>query len=304
MSSQQVLAVKNHWETMAATGGQQLPFDEFRARSDAEWSKLTAEPRGVDYVEVDAGGQPAMWITPKGAAVDRAILALHGGGFIGGSMYTHRKMFGHLAKAAGCRALAIDYRLAPEHKYPAALDDTLAAYRWLLEREKIAPAHLALAGDSAGGGLVMSLLLRARDERLPLPAGAMLLSTWVDFTCSGASYASNVPKDPFFRRELVEGLVATVLGPGDDPKHPYCSPLFGRFAGLPPLYVQVGGDEALLDDSRGLASRARDAGVEVRLDVFPEMLHTFQMAAGRAPEANDAIAHLAAWVRPRLGMGS
>jgi monoterpene epsilon-lactone hydrolase len=147
-------------------------------------------------------------------------------------------------------------------------------------------------------------MLRARDERLPVPAGVMMVSAWVDMTLSGETYQSNSEKDVFFRREAVEGLVHMYLGPSGDRRNPYSSALFGDLTGLPPIYLQVGADEALLDDSRQFAERAKKAGVDVRLDIFPDMLHTFQMAAGRAPEADDAIRRLAEWVRPKLGLTS
>ncbi|MDB4881807.1 MAG: Acetyl esterase/lipase [Gemmatimonadetes bacterium] len=300
MPSKQALEVKQHWETMAALG-QTLPLDEQRDLIEKEWPKLTGEPRGVDFAEVDVDGLTAMWITPKGAAEDRTILAIHGGGYVSGSIYTHRKMFGHLAKAAGCRALSIEYRRTPEHVHPAAIDDVFGAYRWIL-RHGLEPRKVAFVGDSCGGGLALSALLRARDEKLPLPAGAMALSAWVDMTVSGETFQSNRDKDLFFRREVVGGLVQMLLGPSGDRRDPRCSPLFGDLKGLPPIYLQVGADEALLDESRRFAQEAKSAGVDVLLDIFPDMLHTFQMTAGRAPEADDAIRRLATWVRPRLGL--
>jgi monoterpene epsilon-lactone hydrolase len=215
-------------------------------------------------------------------------------------MYTHRKLFGHLAKKVGCRALILDYRLTPEHPHPAQIDDALAAYRWLLDQD-ITGNHIALVGDSAGGGLGIGLLLKVRDLGLPMAAAAMPISAWTDMELSGDSYQSNREKDVLFRKEMVQMLVGMYLGSGDR-RDPYASPLYAVLGGLPPVYMQVGGDEALLDDSRLFVGRAKEAGVDVRLDIFPEMLHTFQMAAGRAPEADDAISRLAEWVRPKLGL--
>ncbi|MCU1283155.1 MAG: Acetyl esterase/lipase [bacterium] len=301
MPSKQILDVKKLWESMHATAQHRPSLDELRDIIEKEWPKLTAEPGGVDYAEVDAGGTLGMWITPKGAVQDRVILAVHGGGFMSGSIYTHRMLFGHVAKAVGCRVLSMEYRRSPEHAYPAAIDDAFAAYRFVLQ-QGVDPRHLAVAGDSSGAGLAISVLLRARDENLPLAACAALFSAWVDMTMSGETYQTNRDKDRFFAREAVDGLVQMYLGPSGDRRDPYASPLFGKLDGLPPIYLQVGGDEALLDDSRKFAERAKKAGVEVRLDVFPEMLHTFQMAAGRAPEADDAIGRVRAWVRPKLGL--
>lgn len=300
MPSKQAEAVKSWWGNVAALP--QMSLDDMR-NSNEEWAKLTAEPGGVDYLETDAGGAPAMWIVPKGCAEDRVILCAHGGGYVGGSMYTHRKMFGHLAKAIGCRALNLHYRRTPEHAFPAQLDDGLAAYRWLLS-EGIEADHIALAGDSAGGGLVLGALLRIRDERLPAPAAAMTLSAWTDMELSGGSYQSNREKDVLFRKETVGQLAGMFLGEDGDRRHPYASPLYADLAGLPPIYMQAGGDEGLLDDSRMFAERAKKAGVDIRIDVFPEMHHTFQMAAGRAPEADDAIGKLADWARPKLGLAN
>jgi acetyl esterase/lipase len=166
----------------------------------------------------------------------------------------------------------------------------------------IEPSHVAFTGDSSGGGLTVTAQLRAREQGLPLPAAAMPFSPWTDMEVAGAAYRSNWAKEAFFYREVVQGLVAAYLGEGGDPRDPLANPLCADLAGLPPMYIQVAGDETLLDDSRRLAERARAAGVEVRLDVFPEQQHTFQMAAGRAPEADEAIRKQADWVRPVLGL--
>jgi acetyl esterase/lipase len=261
---------------------------------------LTAEPDGVDYVEIEVAGLPALWAVPKGSAEDRVVLGFHGGGFVSGSIHTHRKLFGHLAKAVGARALITDYPGTPIHSHPVPLEDTTAAYRWVLD-QGIDAKHVAVARDSSGGGLALSTMLRARELGLPAAAALMLMSPWVDMTVSAETYESNRTTEPFFHKEVVEGLAAMFLV-GGDLKDPLASPLYADLSGVPPLYIQVGGDETLLDDSRELERRARDAGVDVRLDVFPEQLHTFQMAAGRAPEADDAVRRFADWVRPRLGL--
>ena len=265
------------------------------------WGDLTAEPRGIDYLETDAAGVPAMWAVPKGCAEDRVLLCLHGGGFMSGSMYTHRKLYGHLAKAAGVRALIPEYRLAPVHLHPAQVDDATDTYAWLLG-QGIDARHIAVAGDSSGGGLAITTMLRARQRGLPLPAASMPLSPWVDMEVLGGSYESNRDKDAFFYREVVRGLADLFLGTGGDPRDPLANPLYADLAGLPPIYIQAGGDETLVNDAHLLDEHARKAGVEVRLDVFPDQQHTFQMVAGRAPEADEAIRALAGWVRPRLGL--
>ncbi len=300
MPSTQSEAVRQHW----ATAHQAMVAADGPPPDDESWGDLTAEPREVDYIETQAGAVPAMWAVPKRSAADRVLLCMHGGGFISGSIYSHRKLFGQLAKAAGTRALIFDYRLAPQHTHPAQVDDAAAVYRWLLD-QGIEAGHIAFTGDSSGGGLCLSTQLRARQRGLPIPAAAMPFSPWVDMAVTGRSYQTNRDRDPFFYAESVRQFAGIFLGDGGDPRDPLASPLYAELAdlaGLAPVYIQVGGDETLLDDARALAERARQAGVEVRLDVFPGMLHTFQMAAGRAPEADDAVARMAGWVRPRLGL--
>jgi acetyl esterase/lipase len=273
----------------------------YEGPDDESWGDLTAEPRGVDYLETEAGGLAAMWAVPKGASTDRVLLCLHGGGFVGGSIYTHRKLYGHLAKATGARALLVGYRRLPEGVFPVPADDAENAYRWLLD-QGISAAGIAVAGDSAGGWLAVTVQLRARGQGLPLPAATLLMSPWIDMAVTGESYETNRDKDPFFKKEVVDGLIQNFFAEGTDPRDPRVNPLYADLSGLGPVYLQAGGDETLVDDARLLEQHARKAGVDVRLDVFPGMLHTFQMAAGRAPEADDAIRELADWVRPRLGL--
>jgi epsilon-lactone hydrolase len=297
MPSKQSEAVRRHWESgwLAMTQpGHEAPDNE-------SWGDLTAEPRAVDYLETEAGDLPAMWAVPKGASTDRVLMCMHGGGFMGGSIYTHRKMFGHLAKAAGVRALLVSYHLLPEGTYPVPADDVTNAYQWLLD-QGISADRIAFAGDSVGGWLAVTVQLRARERALPLPAAALLMSPCVDMETTGESYETNRDSDPFFKREVVRGIIGNFLGEGTDPRDPRVNPLYADLDGLGPVYIQAGGGETLVDDARLLDEHARKAGVDVRLDVFPGMLHTFQMAAGRAPEADDAIRALADWVRPRLGL--
>jgi epsilon-lactone hydrolase len=297
MTSKQSEAVRRHWEAARLAATQ--PEDE--RPDDESWGNLTAEPREVDYLETEAGGRPAMWVVPKRSDPDRVLLSIHGGGFVSGSIYTHRKMFGHLAKATGARALVVDYRLLPEGgMYPVPAEEVEAAYWWLLDQGTEA-GHVAFAGDSVGGWLAVAVQLRAQEHGLPLPAAAVLMSPAVDMEVNGESFGTNQDKDPVFEREFVRGLVGGFLGSAD-PRDPLVNPLYADLTGLGALYIQVGGDEALLDDARSLHEHARKAGVDVGLDVFPGMLHTFQMAAGRAPEADDAIRRMADWVRPKLGL--
>jgi len=273
----------------------------FEAPDDESWGDLTAEPRGVDYLETEAGGLPAMWAVPKRASTDRVLMCVHGGGFVSGSIYTHRKMFGHLARATGARALLVSYRLLPEGVFPGPVDDVTNAYRWLLD-QGISAGRIAFAGDSVGGWLAITVQLRAREQGWPLPAAALLISPCVDMATTGESYETNQDSDPFFKPDVVRAIIRSFLGEGADARDPRANPLYADLGGLGPIYIQAGGDETLAGDARLLDEHARKAGVDVRLDVFPDMLHTFQMAAGRAPEADDAIREMADWVRPRLGL--
>ncbi|TCC21903.1 alpha/beta hydrolase [Kribbella speibonae] len=293
MASKESEAVRQHWAAnrKAAKENRQ---DGDQELADHRWAELTTEPADVDYLAVP--GRRAQWIVPHGAAADRVLLCLHGGGFVGGSQYSHRKLFAHLAREVGVRALVFDYPLAPDHTHPAQVDDAVDTYRWLLD-QGIAPEHVLFTGDSAGGGLTITTQLRARSVGLPLPAGAMPFSPWVDFEATGASYDENRDRDAFFHRDLVRGLAWIFLGPDGSPRDPFVNPLYGDLTGLGPIYIQVGGDEVLLDDAQQLAAGAEKAGVEVELDVFPEMQHTFQMAAGRAPEADDAIRRMGRFAR-------
>jgi epsilon-lactone hydrolase len=227
------------------------------------------------------------------------VLYLHGGGYVILSMRSHTRLVAHIATAAGCRALNVDYRLAPEHPHPAAVDDALAAYRWLLD-QGIEPRNVAISGDSAGGGLTLATLLAIKEAGLPQPAAAVPMSPWVDLEGIGESMDKMAEVDLMVQREGLKQMADMYLN-GGDARHPTAAPLYGDLRGLAPLYIQVGGDETLLDDSTRLATRAAHAGVEVRLDVFPEMQHVFQVMAGQIPEADDAVARIGAFLRERFG---
>jgi acetyl esterase/lipase len=302
MPSTQSEALKDLYKqwTDALGKNPNMPLDELRRLFD-HWGDVTAEPGGVDYIEVDAGGVPALWAVPKGCAQDRVLQCTHGGGYVTGSMFTHRKMFGHFAKAIGCRALILHYRRAPEHVHPAPVEDAARSYRWLLD-QGIKPQHIAFTGDSAGGGMSVTTLLKLRELGLPMPAATMPLSPWLDMEGAAPTFESNRDKDALVQREIIQAMAGTFLGENGNRKDPLANPLHADLHGLPPMYIQVGGDETLLDDSRHLAQKARDAGVQVMIEIEPGMQHVYHFLAGTAPEADAAIGRLAAWVRPKLGL--
>ena len=215
------------------------------------------------------------------------MLFLHGGGYNSGSPAMYRHFTWRIAEAARARVLAIDYRLAPEHPFPAALDDAIAAYRWLLGRTDA--QHIAVMGDSAGGGLALALLLRLRDAREPLPAAAVALSPWADLALTGASLVSNAVSDPMLNADDLPHIAAGYLA-GADAHNPYASPLYGDFAGLPPTLLQVGSDEILRDDAVRVSEAMRRAGCRGECQVWPRMPHVWHLMAAVLPEARCAIA--------------
>jgi len=301
MASVQAEALKAQLLTVRdSLGGSGHPsLAELRAAGEG-FAAMTAEPDGVRYTEIDAGGLRALWADPDGGATDRVVQYVHGGGYVIGSVDSHRKLTGHLARAVGCRVLNVDYGLAPEHPHPGPVNDSVRAYRWLLDNG-FEPGRTAIAGDSAGGGLTLATVLKIRDDGLPQPAGAVPLSPWADLEGLGASMTTNAERDLVVGDVGLKGMAAMFLA-GGDPRDPLAAPIYGDYRGVCPLYLQVGGDETLLDDASRVAERARAAGVEVRLDVFPEMQHVFQMAAGTIPEADEALARIGAWLRPLLGL--
>jgi acetyl esterase/lipase len=226
-----------------------------------------------------------------------AILHLHGGGYTIGSLATIRPLASHMARAAGAKVLTVAYRLAPEHPHPGALDDAVSAYEWLL-KQGWPPERLALAGDSAGGGLAVAALVALRRRGLPQPAAGVFLSPWTDLALTGASWGTNEGKDPLVTRWLLADMAERYLA-GADPRLPTASPLYADLAGLPPLLIQVGTAEVLLDDSVALARAARAAGVAVTLECWSDMIHVWQAFAPVLDEANAAITRIGAWLNDR-----
>jgi monoterpene epsilon-lactone hydrolase len=248
---------------------------------------VTCEP-------VTAGGVPAEWIVAPGAAQDRVILYLHGGGYVMGSINTHRAMVARISRAAQAKALALDYRLAPEHPFPAAVDDATAAYRWLLA-QGYKPNKIVIAGDSAGGGLTLATLLALRDAQTPLPAAAVPISAWSDMEGTGDSMKTRASKDPMVANGSLLDMAKVYVGNADR-KNPLASPLHGDYRGLPPMLMHVGDAEVLLDDSTRVAEKAKAAGVKVDLEVWPEMVHVWHVYAKILPEGQQAIDRIGRYV--------
>ena len=259
--------------------------------------KFFPTPADVKREQVTAGAVPAEWLTPPGARADAAVLYLHGGGYVIGSPRSHRHLAAAIGSASAAPVLLPDYRLAPEHPFPAAVDDAVAAYRWLLDRG-IAPTSIVIAGDSAGGGLTVATLLALRDAGVALPAAGVCISPWTDLTCSAASYTTRADVDPIVKATGV-GDMATAYLAGQDPRTPLASPLFAALQGLPPLLIHVGDDEVLLDDATGLATRAREANVEVSLEIWPKMVHVWHWFFPMLDEGQAAIEKIGAFVRAR-----
>lgn len=255
---------------------------------------LFPTPEDIDTERVDADGVPGEWIVPPDVPAGRVLYYLHGGGYIVGSVSTHRHMIAAIARAAGVRAFAIDYRLAPEHPHPAAVDDARTAYRWLLG-QGVDPSRIAIAGDSAGGGLTLATLVALRDAGDRLPACAVTLSPWTDVEGTGESVRTRKDADPMIDGMLL-GDYGKLYAADEDPKTPTISPLHADLSGLPPILVHVGDAEVLLSDSTRIAEKLRDAGVEVTLDVWDEMPHVWHFFHVAAPESKDAIEKIAAFM--------
>jgi monoterpene epsilon-lactone hydrolase len=284
-------------KALYARWGRETTIENMRA----DWEDFFADaPDPDEFTAVSAGGVPAGWAGAPGARDDNIVLFLHGGGFQIGSVRSHRELIGAISAESGCRVLGIDYRRAPEHPYPAALEDTLAAYDWI-RAQGIGARHIAFAGDSAGGNLALAALLALRDRGSPLPAAAVLMSPWTDLAATGDSYESCAGRDPLNNRAMLLAVARNYLGRSGDPRDPLLSPLYADLAGLPPLLIQVGGREVVLDDSRRLAKKARAAGVEVDLDVWDDMIHVFQLFPSELPEAQQAIAKIGEFVRKHVG---
>jgi epsilon-lactone hydrolase len=272
------------------------PLEEARAGADG-FSANFPPPDGILAEPADVGGVPGEWVTAPGSTDQRTIVYLHGGGYVMGSVASHRGAAARIAAASGARAFTVEYPLAPEHPYPAALDAVLAVWQGLLD-DGIDASTVVFAGDSAGGGLAIAAAMRARDEGRRLPGALVLISPWVDLTCSGETMETNAATDPLINAALRERT--DQYAPGFDPKEPYLSPLFGDHADLPATLIQVAATECLLDDGRRLAEAMSAAGVDATLEVWPDALHAWHIFAPVIPEAMAAIDAVGAFVRARV----
>jgi acetyl esterase/lipase len=260
-----------------------------------EWEKPTLEPEDVTYKTDRIGGVDAIWVYPIGCDKSRVLLYTHGGGFSVGSSASHRKLAGHVAKALGVSSLVLDYRRAPENPFPAQIEDVVDVYRALLE-SGIKAKEICMIGDSAGGNLAVSSVLKFRELALELPGCVIAFSPWLDMELSGGTLKSNANTDALVSRAILEGMRGMFIGEDSTKfKDPLANPLHADFKGFPPLYINTGGAETLLDDSRRLYARASEAGVQVTLSFVEGMQHVFPFLAGRAPEADEEISKIATW---------
>ncbi len=257
-------------------------------------TKRIRVPQGIRWEVEHADGVRVEWLNPPDAAPDAALLCLHGGGGVLGLYNSGRNMIGHLALSCRMRTLAVDYRLAPEYPFPAGLGDCVTIYRWLLT-EGFRPERIFIAGDSMGGAMALATLLTIRDVGQPLPRGAVCISPNTDLTFSGKSMRFNAPRDALLSPQFAR-TVASLYVDGHNPCDPYVSPLMADLHGLPPILIQVGSDEILLDDSRRFRDCAVAAGVDVSLQVWSHMWHDWHLCAPGLPEANEAIGQIARFV--------
>lgn len=261
-------------------------------------ASLFGPDEDVRFEPVDAGGVKAEWCFPPNAGRVGTIFYLHGGAYTIGSPMTHRGIVSMLARAADLRAFSVDYRLAPENPFPAAVDDALTAYRWMLG-SGVSPETAAVAGDSAGGGLALALLLALRDARDPLPACSVVISPWTDLAGTGHSLSSRAAADPILTPKLLHRSAAAYLRDAD-PRNPLASPLYGDLHGLPPLLIHAADADIIRDDATRFAKRAEAAGVDVTLKLAPDMVHVWHYFASVIPEGREAIEEIGAFVRSRI----
>ena len=280
------------------TWDEHTSISAFRELAEAGNRRMENQlPTGLEVAPFDLGGMMAEWLIPAGASRDKVILYTIGGGYVSGTCNDHRTLVAKVAQTSGITVLMFNHRLAPEHPYPAALDDTLTAYRWLLEKGT-APEHILIMGESAGGGLCLATLLAVRDLGLPLPVAGVALSPWTDLKLTGDSYRTkaNVCISP-----PGMSVVCSKYYVGDhDPAEPWISPLYGDLHGLPPLFINVGEYETLLDDSTRFAAKAQASGVDITLVIGKKMIHCYPLLAGLFPEATQALDEICSFIKKCL----
>lgn len=260
---------------------------------------LTKLPKDVKIDHVSIDGMDAVWISVPESDSDKIIFYLHGGGYMEGSLISHQDLAMRLGRAARAKVLLVDYRLAPEHPYPAAVEDAIKSYKWLIEDQNVDPRNIVIAGDSAGGGLTLVTLIKLRDDKIKLPAAGVCLSPWTDLALTGDSLIRNAKADPFLKFYDIAFMADLYVGE-NDPKNPYISPLYADLQDLPPLLIHVGTAEIIEDDSVRFAEKAKKAGVEVILDIFSDMIHVFQAFASWAPEGQEAIEKIGKYIQDKL----
>jgi len=273
-------------------------LSERRKRLDA-FGEQARMPEGVIVEPVDANGVPAEWTTAPDADRNRVLLYMHGGGYMSGSIVSHRAMVAEAGRQAAVRTLALGYRLAPEHPFPAALQDVRTAYMYL-RASKIEPRQIVVAGDSAGAGLAIAMMVSLRDAGLPLPSGAWCISPWVDLAMTGASMTEKAAVDPMISEPYLREL-ATAYVAGANPRTPLASPLYADLHGLPPIFIQVGSAETLVDDAVRLAGAAANADVAVTLEVYPDMIHVWPLFFGDLSAGRRALAAAGRFIHEMTG---
>ena len=276
----------NMFRTAKAEAQSLTTVDEFRVWYEGFTGQFDL-PEDAVVEQVGVGGITAEWVSAPGASENKAVLYLHGGGYIIGSTRTHRVPMYHLSKASGARILVLNFRLAPEHPFPAAVEDSVTAYRWLLA-QGISPKNIVIGGDSAGGGLTLATLVALRYMGDPLPAAGISHSGWTDLANTGETFVTKAEEDPIIDKEMVENMAAAYLGDRSR-TIPLASPYYADLRGLPPLLMQVGGAEVLLDDSIRTAERAKEAGVDVTFKLWEGMPHVWQVFASFLPEAKQSL---------------
>jgi len=285
-------AVKHQLRKFALRGGS---LEQVRAARDKSSKGMFPAPPGVQVQPAQLGGCPGEWLRPAGAAANTVLLYLHGGAYITGSCHTHRGLAGHLARSAGLDCFLLDYRLAPEHPFPAAVEDAQAAYLALHDQDPT--RAIVLAGDSAGGGLALALALRLRDAGHAAPGAMALLSPWTDLTLSLSTHQSKAGKDPFFPDSTTLSMAAQLYAGTSGLAQPLASPHFAALHGLPRTLIHVGEHEALLGDAQALAAKLQAAGTSVQLQEFQGMWHVWQIFAGRFAEADASVKQLGVFLR-------